>query len=221
MDVQTTNSIWKLFMYIPPHTYESQEMCSDTLWRLIQRISITSFLTLCVSTSLSNNVGFMKNNLTSQQLHTAPSIWFTREVKIPECCSPKPQHKLLLLHQTSPLVTIITASLGGENKACSAQECMETRGAQSPEIQLHRKAHSSWLTILIPPSFIRSPTMWSCCHGPSSLPHTEYHRQGNSQTCNDEGSLEGQSRSNHDTFAQACSSTKTTQLQVIAGQEAL
>lgn len=70
----------------------------------------------------------MKNNLTSQQLNTALSLWFTREVKIPECSSPKPQLKLLLLHQTSPLVTIIiTASLGG-NKACDAQECMETEG---------------------------------------------------------------------------------------------
>lgn len=68
----------------------------------------------------------MNNNLTSQQLHTA---WFSREVKICECSSPKPQLELLLLHQTSPLVTIIiTAALRREKSARDAQECMETEG---------------------------------------------------------------------------------------------
>ncbi len=84
----------------------------------------------------------MKNNLTSQHLYTALSLRFTREVKIPECCSPKPQLKLLLLHQTSPLVTIIITTSLGENKACDVQACMETRGAGSPEIQIQKKKSS-------------------------------------------------------------------------------
>lgn len=104
----------------------------------------------------------MKNNLTSQQLHTALSLRFTREVKIPEYCSPKPQLKLLLLHQTSPLVTIIITTSLGENKACDVQGCMETEGHwalkyNSPPKKEKKKAHSSRLTILISPLIHQIP----------------------------------------------------------------
>lgn len=55
------------------------------------------------------------------------------------------------------------------------------RGAQSPEIQLHRKAHSSWLTILISPLIHQIPhyvellpgTLVSSSH---THIHTQYHR---------------------------------------------
>lgn len=47
---------------------------------------------------------------------------------MPERWRPKPQLKLLLLHQTSSLVTIIITTSLGENKACDAPECMETEG---------------------------------------------------------------------------------------------
>lgn len=96
-------------------------------------------------------------------------------MKIPEYCSPKPQLKLLLLHQTSPLVTIIITTALGENKACDAWECMETEGHGALKYNSREKTHSSWLTILISPSF-RSPTMCSYCQGPSSIPLTRHHR---------------------------------------------
>lgn len=47
---------------------------------------------------------------------------------MPECRGPKPRLKLLLLHQTSLLVTIIITASVRENKACDAQERMETEG---------------------------------------------------------------------------------------------
>lgn len=98
----------------------------------------------------------MKNN-TSQQLHTALSLWCTEEVKTPKCCSPKPQLKLLLLHQTSPLVMIIiTAAPGGKRGPVTLTE-HGNRGAQSPETQFLRQAHSSWLTILISPFIHQIP----------------------------------------------------------------
>lgn len=137
-------------MFVLVYPTRRSKFCSDILRSPIQSTEMTSYFTRRAATSQSKNVAVMKNNLSSQSLHTSLNIWFTRKVKIPKRCTPKPQLKLLLLHQTSPLVTtIITTSLG-ENKACNAPE-------KRMEIQLHRKAHSLWLTILIPPSFIRYP----------------------------------------------------------------
>lgn len=142
----------------------------------------------------------MKNNLTSQQLHTALSLWFTREVKISECSSPKPQLKLLLLHQTSPLVTIIitTALRRGKKKAHDAQECMETEGHRA--LKLQKKPHSSRLTILISPFIHQIPHYVELLPGTLiSLSKTQTVPQtlGGGQTCNEGGSPKGQSRCSH------------------------
>lgn len=131
----------------------------------------------------------MRNNLTSQQLHTALSRWFTREVKIPECWSPKPQLKLLLLHQTSPLVTIIITTALGENKACDAQERMETEGHRALKYNsLRKKTHSSWLTILISPLIHQIPHYVELLPGTLTGPplHTVPQTLGRSQTCSEE-----------------------------------
>lgn len=147
-DVQNT-SIWKMFVHVyvyPPRTFEYHEMCSDTLWPLTQRISVTSFFAFgCVN--LSNNVGLKplwKITSPVNSYTLLPAIWFTREVKIPVCCSPKPQHKLLLLHQTSPLVTIITASLGGKQGLQRSGVHGNKRGTE-PWNTTPQK--SSWLTV--------------------------------------------------------------------------
>lgn len=76
----------------------------------------------------------LRNNFASQQLHTATTLWFTREVKIPECCLPK----------TSAEITVVESNIlfghdnnnnhvsGGKNGVCGAEECMEIRGGTGP-----------------------------------------------------------------------------------------
>lgn len=140
-DVQNT-SIWKMFVHVyvyPPRTSEYRGGLSPNGFQeLVFCLWVSQPIKQCGLEAI------MKNNLTSQQLYTAPSIWFTREVKIPVCCSPKPQHKWLLLHQTSPLVTIITTSLGGKQGLQRSGVHGNKRGTE-PWNTTPQK--SSWLTV--------------------------------------------------------------------------
>lgn len=153
-------------------------MCSGTPWPLIQE----ALITVCVPFFLSSNQlmwawGYYEKYLTQSTVTRCFEPMVYRGGENTERRRPKPQLKWLLLHQTSPLVTIIITAAPGENEACDASECMETERHRALEYNSTNKAHSLWLTILISPSlFIRSPAMWSCCQGPPSIPLTQHHR---------------------------------------------
>lgn len=90
---------------------------------------------------------------------------------------------------------------------------METEGHRALKYKLRRKAHSSWLTILISSLIHQIPHYVELLPGTLGSPsHTVPQGLGSSQTCNEGGSPEGQRSSSHVSFAHACLMRKLSHL---------
>lgn len=117
----------------------------------------------------------------------------------------------VLQSKTSAQITVVTSNssfghdnnnrISGGKQGLWHSRVHGNREAQSPEIQLHRKAHSSWLTILISPlihKLLHYVELWPGTL--NSLTHSTHTHMVAARPA----MKEGQSRSSHVTFVHAC-----------------